>query len=60
VDEPGDYILTIEGENAYKESYFFTIEPPDEGHSLLDFLRQYDIAILGVTVIAGLLVLKKK
>ena len=60
LEEPGEYILTIEGNNAYKETYFFTIETPEEERTFIDFLRQYDLAILGITVLGGLLVLKKK
>lgn len=60
VTDPGDYILKIEGENNYQETYEFTIEEVIEGRSFVDFLQQYDLVILGITVVSGLLILKKK
>lgn len=60
VSEPGDYVLKIEGENNYQETYEFTIETEEERHTFVDFLKQYDLIILGVTVVSGLLILKKK
>jgi hypothetical protein len=60
VEEPGEYILTIQGVNGYRETHVFTLESPPPDKTLLDFLKQYDLVILGVTVVSGLLVLKKK
>jgi len=60
VSEPGEYIFKIEGENDYVETYHFTIEEPIENHTFVDFIQQYDIAILGITLVSGLLFLKKK
>lgn len=60
IEDPGEYMLRIEGENEYRETYFFTIDDPSPNYTLVDFLKQYDLAILGVTLISGFLVLKKK
>jgi hypothetical protein len=60
VEEPGEYMLRIEGENEYRETYFFTIDNPSPQYTLIDFLKQYDLAILGVTLLSGFLILKKK
>lgn len=60
VEEPGEYMLRIEGENEYRETYFFTIDDPAPQYTLIDFLKQFDLAILGVTLLSGFLILKKK
>lgn len=60
VRDPGEYIFKIVGENDYLETYYFTIQEPVENHSFVDFIQQYDIALLGVTLVGGLLFLKKK
>jgi hypothetical protein len=60
VEDPGEYVLTIEGKNTYKETYYFAIMEPPKAYTMMDFLRQYDLVILGVTIVGGLLVLKKK
>lgn len=60
IEEPGEYMLRIEGENEYRETYFFTIDNPSPQYTLIDFLKQYDLAILGVTLLSGFLILKKK
>lgn len=60
VSEPGEYVLTISGENNYRDTYYFTIEESESSHTVVDFLQQYDIVLLGVTLVSGLLILKKK
>ena len=60
VEQPGTYLLTIEGENHYLESYEFEIVDSENELTFLRFLQQYDLIILGITVISGLLILKKK
>jgi hypothetical protein len=60
VTEPGEYVLTITGENNYRDTYYFTVEKEEPSYSIVDFLEQYDIVLLGVTVVSGLLILKKK
>lgn len=60
VEEPGEYLLTIQGVNGYQETHVFSLEAPAPNKTLLDFLKQFDLAILGVTLISGLLVMKKK
>lgn len=60
VEDPGEYILTIHGKNEYRETYYFTIEEPPANYTLLDFLKQYDLILLGITLVSGFLILKKK
>lgn len=60
VEEPGEYILRVTGANDYEERYHFTIVEPVAERTLMGFLQDYDLVLLGVTLVAGLLVLKKK
>lgn len=60
VTEPGEYVLTITGENDYRDTYYFTVTEEESTHTVVDFLQTYDLVLLGVTVVSGLLILKKK
>ncbi len=60
VENPGSYVFTIEGENNYQETYEFELLKPESELSFGSFLKQYDLIILGITVVSGFLILKKK
>jgi hypothetical protein len=60
ISKPGDYLLTIKGKNNYTEQYSFTINDMDNSFSFVNFLKQYDLYILAITLISGFVVLKKK
>ena len=60
IEEPGEYILRVTGANEYEERYHFAIVEPPVERTFMGFLQDYDLVLLGVTVVAGLLVLKKK
>lgn len=60
IEDDGDYILKIRGENNYIETYFFSLEKPNKQVSFLGFIQKFDIVILVVTLITGGIILKKK
>jgi|GEM_PF-1145148 len=60
VDEPGEYILKIQGNNNYLETYYFNIEEEKEETSLISFIQKYDVVFLAIVSISGLIILKKK
>ncbi len=60
VGEEGDYILKINGENNYLETYFFSIEVNEEETRFIDFIQRVDILVLVVVLISGGIILKKK
>ncbi len=59
VDE-GEYILRIQGENNYLETYYFDVTAPEDETSLVSFVQKYDVIFLAVVVVSGGLILKKK
>lgn len=60
VIEPGDYVLKIKGVNDYLETYYFQIETEDSSLTIVDFIQKFDIVILVIVIISGIIVLKKK
>ncbi len=60
VTEDGEYLLKIKGEGNYLETYHFTVEKPEEESSIIDYVQKYDVVFLGVVVIIGGIILKKK
>lgn len=60
IEEEGEYILKINGENNYLETYFFAIEETDDSTSFIDFIQRVDILVLVVVLISGGIILKKK
>lgn len=60
VSEDGEYVLKIKGEGDYLEMYYFTISNQEEGPTFIDYVQKYDIVFLGVVVIIGGIILKKK
>jgi len=60
VEDPGDYIFKIRGENNYLETYFFTIEDDVKETSFIDFVQRVDILVLVAVLISGGIILKKK
>ncbi len=60
VPEEGEYILKINGENNYLETYYFQIEKDDESVTIVDFVQKFDIVILVVALLTGGIILKKK
>lgn len=60
VVQDGEYILKIQGDNNYLETYYFNIERPHEQVSLVSFIQKYDIVFLVAVVISGAIILKKK
>jgi len=60
VNNIGDYILKIRGENNYLETYYFNISADTDKLSILDFVQRFDIYILVIVLISGGIILKKK
>ena len=60
VSTNGDYILKIEGEGDYLETYYFSIESEIDDTSFIRFIQTYDVVFLGIVVITGGIILKKK
>lgn len=60
VSEDGEYLLKIKGEGNYLETYYFTVESEEETASVIDYVQKYDVVVLGVVVIVGGIILKKK
>ena len=60
VSEEGEYLLKIRGEGDYLETYYFTVEKPEDESSIIDYVQKYDVVFLGVVVIVGGIILKKK
>ena len=60
VSEDGEYILKINGENNYLETYFFSIEKIEEETRFIDFVQRVDILVLVVVLVSGGIILKKK
>ena len=60
VNDIGDYILKIRGENNYLETYYFDISPDTDKLSIIDFVQRFDIYILVIVLISGGIILKKK
>ena len=56
----GEYILKINGENNYLETYFFSIEKIEEETRFIDFVQRVDILVLVVVLVSGGIILKKK
>lgn len=60
VTEEGEYLLKIKGEGNYLETYHFTVDTPEEEPTLIDYVKKYDVVFLGVVVVVGGIILKKK
>ena len=60
VDDIGEYILKIRGENNYLETYYFQIGTDTDEMNMLDFIQKFDIYILVIVLISGGIILKKK
>ncbi len=60
ISEPGEYILKIQGENDYLESYYFQIEEPESGNSMIDIVQKYDFVLFGIVLVVSIFVLRKK
>ncbi len=60
VSEEGEYQFKITGENNYMESYFFSITEPKRDTSMISFIQKYDIIILSIVAVSGMIILKKK
>lgn len=60
IDEEGEYILKINGENNYLETYYFEIEYPEENMSIAEAIQKYDIFVLALVLVGGAVILKKR
>ena len=60
VAENGDYILKVRGEGNYLETYNFQVETEEKKSTVIDFIQKYDVIFLGVVMIGGGIILKKK
>lgn len=60
IENEGEYVLKILGENNYMETYFFSVEKEKKDMSFLGFVQKFDVVVLVVTVISGAIILKKK
>jgi hypothetical protein len=60
VDEPGEYVLQVEGNNSYSEVVHFVIEDHQDKTSFVHFVQQYDGVVLIVVGAVALVYLKKK
>ena len=60
VTDDGEYLLKIRGEGNYLETYYFTVDKPDDKPTVIDYVQKYDVVFLGVVVVVGGIILKKK
>lgn len=60
VDEEGDYVFKVLGENDYLETYTFSLHNDNPEITMLSFIQRFDIVILIVTILAGAIILRKK
>jgi len=60
VSDNGEYNLRISGVNGYSETYEFSIVALESGFDITDFIKNIDIFILGIVIIGGVIILKKK
>ena len=60
VNDVGEYILKMRGENNYLETYYFQIGADTNEMNMLDFVQKFDIYILVIVLISGGIILKKK
>jgi hypothetical protein len=60
VQDPGEYLFKIKGENEYMETYYFEVESGEPERGIIDFVQKYDIVFLVVVVVSGGIMLKKK
>ncbi len=60
VTDDGEYLLKIRGEGNYLETYYFSVEKAEEETTVIDYVQKYDVVFLGVVVIVGGIILKKK
>lgn len=60
VENEGEYIFKIKGEDGYLESYYFEIVAPVKETTFIDFVQKIDVFILGAVLIVGIVVVKKK
>lgn len=60
IQDEGEYMLKIKGEGNYLETYYFEVDGLEEETTIVDFIQKFDVVFLGVVVIAGGIILKKK
>ncbi len=60
VYNPGEYILKIQGEDNYIETYYFNMDDSKEETTFLDYVQKYDVVVLAIVGISGVFILKKK
>lgn len=60
VENDGEYILKIKGQDGYLESYYFEIDAQEEEKTFLDFVQKVDVFVLGAVLMIGIVVVKKK
>ncbi|AIO18431.1 hypothetical protein KQ51_00551 [Candidatus Izimaplasma bacterium HR1] len=60
ISDEGEYLLKIRGEGDYLETYYFSVDKPVDEPTVIDYVQKYDIVFLGVVVIVGGIILKKK
>ncbi|MEC9485677.1 MAG: hypothetical protein UMR38_07360 [Candidatus Izemoplasma sp.] len=60
VDDPGEYVLQIKGENSYLETIHFQIEAKEKETNWIHFIQQYDIFVFIAVGISSIIYLKKK
>lgn len=58
VDQQGDYVFRVLGENGYSEEYHFSISY-EQKFDMIAFIQKIDIFIMVGVVIAGVVIIKK-
>ncbi len=59
ISEDGNYTFKVIGERDYLETYQFELKQEQET-SFIDFVQRFDIVVLVVTIIIGVVIIKKK
>ncbi len=60
ISNPGEYVLRVVGQNGYSEVYEFTYTLEEKQFSLAGFIQNIDIFLLIITMIGGVVLLRKK
>lgn len=58
VDQEGEYVLRVLGENGYSEEYHFSLNY-ETNFNLIEFIQKIDIFIMVGVVITGVVIIKK-
>lgn len=58
IDQQGDYVFRVLGENGYSEEYHFNLNYEDK-FDLVSFIQKIDIFIMVGVVITGVIIIKK-